>query len=199
MEAQYFLYDDKVALRPLEDGDAARLAGWINDQAVLLYLGIPGCLTEGQELDWIHSMRSSSSDVVLGIVDLSDGSLIGTVGLHAINRRDSHAMYGISIGERDRWGQGCGTAAGRLICDHAFNTLNLRRLHLTVADYNQRGLKSYERIGFKLEGTLRQHIFKAGTYHAVTFMGLLAEEFNAMHLDWRLAQSQRYGIDIPLN
>src|SRR5690606_7925578 len=91
MPGQLFLHDDKVALRPLEDGDAARLCGWVNDQAVLLYLGIPGRLTEGQELEWITAMRGSQRDVVLGIVDLSDGALVGTVGLHMINRSDSNA------------------------------------------------------------------------------------------------------------
>ena len=199
MERQYFLQDERVGLRPLEDEDAGRMVHWINDQGVLIYLGIPGCLTAGQELEWVQQTRSSKTDKVLGIVDLADGQLVGTVGLHAINRRDSHAMYGISIGERERWGRGLGTAAGMLICDYAFNSLNLNRLHLTVLDYNQRGLKSYERIGFTLEGTLRKHIFKAGDYRDLTYMGLLAAEFNTLHIGWRESQASRYGIDKAMN
>ncbi|MCB1216043.1 GNAT family N-acetyltransferase [bacterium] len=196
MPSQYFLQDDKVGLRPLEDADAAQLCRWVNDQAVLVYLGIPGRLTEGQELAWISAMRGSQSDVVLGIVDLTDGLLVGTVGLHLINRTDSHAMYGIMLGERDRWSRGLGTAAGMLACDYAFNTLNLQRVHLTVADFNPRGTKSYERIGFQHEGRLRQHVFKQGTYHDVLFMGLLRDEFNRQHTAWREAQAQRYGIEL---
>lgn len=195
MEAQNFLYDDKVALRPLEDEDAARLAGWVNDQGVLLYLGIRGCLTAGQELDWIRSMRGSSSDIVLGIVDKSDGAHVGNIGLHAINRQDSNGMYGIVIGERERWNRGLGTAAGMLLCDYAFNTLNLHRLHLTVAAFNPRGKASYERIGFRLEGTMAEATFKQGAYHNLHAMGLLARDFNEQHSDWRSAQARRYGTE----
>ena len=195
MEVKGFLHDERVALRPLEDDDAGRLAGWVNDQAVLLYLGIPGRLTSDEEVQWIKSMRDSPRDVVLGIVDSSDGRLVGTVGLHMINRTDSNAMYGILIGEKDRWSQGLGTAAGRLMSDYAFNTLNLHRLHLTVAAFNPRGVKSYERLGFQLEGTLKEACFKQGSYHDVFAMGLLARDFNEANAGWRTSQARRYGLE----
>ena len=194
-----FLHDDKVILRPLEDADAAQLASWVNDQAVLLYLGIPGRLTEGEELQWIASMRSSQRDIVMGIVDRSDDQLAGTIGLHAINHSDSHAMYGIMLGERERWGRGLGSSAGMLACDYAFNTLNLHRLHLSVAAFNPRGVKSYGKIGFVHEGTMQQHVFKQGSYHDVHFMGLLRDDFNRMHAEWRREQGLRYGIDAKLD
>ncbi|MCB1219337.1 MAG: GNAT family N-acetyltransferase [Planctomycetales bacterium] len=198
MPRQYFLYDDKVALRPLEDSDAALLCDWVNDQAVLLYLGIPGRLTDGQELEWIAAMRGSQRDVVLGIVDLSDGALVGTVGIHLINRTDSNAMYGIMLGDKERWSKGIGTAAGMLACDYAFNSLNLHRLHLSVAAFNPRGTKSYEKIGFRHEGSMQQHIYKQGSYHDVLFMGLLRDDFNASHAEWRKQQQARYGMDAGL-
>jgi RimJ/RimL family protein N-acetyltransferase len=39
---------------------------------------------------------------------------------------------------------------------HAFVTLNLNRVSLRVFKSNQRAMKVYERVGFKLEGRLRE-------------------------------------------
>lgn len=194
MPEKHYLTDETVSLRPLEDSDAAQLAEWINDQAVLHYLGVTGMLTEGEELDWIQRIRKSSADIVLGIIDNSDDLLVGTIGLHQINRRDSNAMYGIMLGDTSRWSRGLGTAAGMLMCNHAFNSLNLHRLHLSVAAYNSRGVRSYEKIGFRPEGTMREHVFRQGKYHDVHFMGLLRKEFNELHAGWIGRQAARYGL-----
>jgi len=45
---------------------------------------------------------------------------------------------------------------------HGFNELNLNRIYLRVYETNLRGIRSYEKAGFKLEGRLRQDRFKDG-------------------------------------
>jgi len=49
---------------------------------------------------------------------------------------------------------------------HAFETLNLTAVWLHVYEYNPRGMRAYERVGFKREGILRQANYaKAATGH----------------------------------
>jgi RimJ/RimL family protein N-acetyltransferase len=50
-----------------------------------------------------------------------------------------------------------------------------------VYDYNQRGIKSYTKLGFKEEGRLREAHFRHGGWHDVLLMAVLAEEFFAQH------------------
>jgi len=38
-------------------------------------------------------------------------------------------------------------------------------------------LKSYQKVGFKIEGRLRQHLLRDGYWHDVILMGLLSAEF----------------------
>ena len=54
--------------------------------------------------------------------------------------------------------------------------MNLQRIELHVYAGNTRGIRAYERVGFRLEGTLRRAQFVGGRYVDVLVMGLLAEE-----------------------
>ena len=87
------------------------------------------------------------------------------------------------IGDPVDWGHGLGGDACRLLIGYGFGTLNLHRIWLTVYEDNAAGRRIYERLGFRLEGTLRHHGFREGRWWDVHVMGLLADE-------WRqLAQS----------
>ena len=41
----------------------------------------------------------------------------------------------------------------------------------------------YEKLGYKLEGTLRQEIYRDGVYHDQLAMGILKEEWEAMKVE----------------
>jgi len=195
MGEQGVLYDDTVALVPLEDEHVPVMAGWINDAAVTQFLRPLRGISLAEEREWLKQLRQSDKDKVFGIVRRADSRLVGNVGLHRISSIHHRAVYGIMIGERDCWGQGLGTAAGRLMLDYGFNCLNRRRILLQVIEYNVRGIKSYERLGFQHEGRLRQHEWQNGAFHDMLYMGILRDEFNALWADWRKAQQQRYGIE----
>jgi RimJ/RimL family protein N-acetyltransferase len=48
---------------------------------------------------------------------------------------------------------------------------------LHVYEDNPRGLRSYQKLGFREEGRLRQHAFHGGRYWDVITMGLLRDEW----------------------
>ena len=70
-----------------------------------------------------------------------------------------------------------GTQAMRLYIDHLFNQLNLHRVSLLVYETNPAGIRCYEKVGFKHEGTLREAIFKHGHYINVHMMSILSTEW----------------------
>lgn len=88
-------------------------------------------------------------------------------------------MFGIVIGEKDCWGKGYGTEVTRLMVWHGFQNLNLNRIWLNVYDFNPRGIRAYEKAGFKKEGALRQAMYAEGKYHDTFVMGILREEWEA--------------------
>ncbi len=84
---------------------------------------------------------------------------------------------GIGLGERENWGKGYGTDAMKIILRYAFTELNLRRVTLDVFEYNQRGVRSYEKAGFVIEGRVRGMILREGRRWDVIFMGILREDW----------------------
>jgi RimJ/RimL family protein N-acetyltransferase len=188
-----YLYDERVALSPIEDDDVPAMQRWVSDQGVIHFLGFNSGMSVAQEQSWLDSLRKNSSECVFAI-RLRDGRYIGNTGLHGISSRDRHAEFGIFIGERDCWAQGYGTEAARLMLDHGFNRLNLHRIQLRHIDYNERGRASYLKLGFTEEGRLRQDHWREDGWHDTLMMGLLRDEFNTQWTDWRKAQRERYGI-----
>ena len=109
---------------------------------------------------------------------LDDDRLLGDINFDVINSWGSRdAFVGIGIGSRADWGRGYGTDAMNIGLRFVFTELNLRRVTLTVFEYNPRAVRSYEKAGFKLEGRMRGALLKDGTRWDMLYMGILREEW----------------------
>ena len=107
---------------------------------------------------------------------LSDGEYIGRCSIIKIDWKNSVAEVGIFLG-RPYWSQGYGTDAMRVLVRFIFNEMNMNKIKLHVFSFNERAKRVYEKIGFKVEGILRQELFREGRYHDVIVMGLLKSEW----------------------
>jgi len=114
------------------------------------------------------------------IRSLTDDVLIGSMDIWVHSWTQAEGWIGISIGERDYWGKGYGTDAMRLIVQYGFIELNLCRISLGVHAYNERAVKSYEKVGFTLEGRMRGEGFRDGVHFDGVWMGVLREEWLAL-------------------
>lgn len=142
-------------------------------------------------LDWdparIHSAKATQEwiekhiDDVLSYefaIQLSENdAIIGTTGLDGVSINHQHAFVGIGIGEEEYWNKGYGTDAMETLLRYAFEELNLYRVTLNVFAYNQRAIRSYQKVGFRTEGNLRQGLLRDGTRWDVIYMGILRHEW----------------------
>jgi RimJ/RimL family protein N-acetyltransferase len=85
---------------------------------------------------------------------------------------------GITIGDKSYWDRGYGSSAIRAMLEIAFRQMNLHRVFLRVHEDNLRGIRCYEKVGFKQEGTMRESVFKEGAYRDVHLMGILRPEYD---------------------
>jgi RimJ/RimL family protein N-acetyltransferase len=174
-----YLVGPTVYLRPLEAADAPHFLTWLNDPEVTRYTRRYLPITLPEQEEFLRSTQGSTRDVALGIVRRGDDQLLGGTGLHDIDPRNRHAWFGIAIGDKSAWGQGFGTETTRLMLRLAFATLNLNRVFLHVYEYNERGAHVYKKLGFQVEGRLRQDVWQAGRYWDTMVMGLLRDEWLA--------------------
>jgi RimJ/RimL family protein N-acetyltransferase len=59
----------------------------------------------------------------------------------------------------------------------SFNVLGLNTVLLRAYSRNKRAIRAYEKAGFKMCGTLREHCFSEGQFHDHVFMDITAKEF----------------------
>jgi RimJ/RimL family protein N-acetyltransferase len=172
-----------VRLRRYEKEDIERVLGWINDRELTRFLAARYPFSRVQEEDWIDrvSKQPPSEGMSLAIELLADSRHIGSIGLHGVRWEDRHASLGIMIGEKDCWNQGYGTDAIATLLRFAFDEMNLNRVTLDVLTDNERAIASYRKCGFVPEGTLRQAYYQEGRYRDLLAMGVLADEFRALH------------------
>ncbi len=171
-----FLIGEKIYLRPLERDDAPTLLPWVNDQDVIATLMMYTPKSLQAELEFIEHASKSDTEIVLGIALKGSDKLIGTTGLHRIDWKNRHCMFGILIGDKTEWDKGYGTETTRLMVSYAFETLGMHRVWLHVYEYNHRAIRAYEKAGFRREGVLREAHYHDGRFHDVIVMGLLRSD-----------------------
>lgn len=169
------IWGDAVALGPSNHATRRLFERWENDALVAHLSGDPVRPTTSEAATAAFTPETADA-VRFAIYERPTHRCIGFAGLRHIDRAQGTAEFGISIGERDCWGNGYGTDATRLILDYAFRTLGLRNVLLEVYAFNERGIRAYLRAGFREVGRRRDAHRAIAAPHDVVIMECLAAE-----------------------
>ena len=82
----------------------------------------------------------------------------------------------ILIGERDCWGQGYAREALMMAIDYMFKERNMHRIQAIVLESNKQSLRMHEKCGYKIDGLLRESVFKDGKWQNQYVMSLLSTD-----------------------
>jgi len=178
------LIGERIKLVPTKKEYIESYIKWINDLEITQYLVMFRPMTIEMEEAWYENLPKRENNFLFAIVISEENEkelLIGNCGIHQVNWKDRVGVCGIMIGEKDYWGKGYGTEALELLLDYSFKTLNLNRIELLVYDFNQRGIRCYEKLGFTREGAKRQAVFINGDYHDTLIMAILQQEWKKIH------------------
>lgn len=158
-------------LRPLEPGDATRLAELGSDPEVARWW--PGVTKE-----LVHELAAGSGGVRAFAVEL-EGKLVGLAQVaEELDPEYRHAGIDLFLGTA--WqGQGLGSDAVRTLARHLVRDRGHHRITIDPAAGNERAIRCYERVGFKRVGTMRKYeLGPDGTWRDGLLMDLLAEELD---------------------
>ena len=121
--------------------------------------------------------KKTADELFFAIRAQESDAVIGFIGLFDLYPQHGDTLVAIALGEREYWGKGYGTDAMRIMLRYAFRELNLSRVGLIVFEYNPRALRSYEKVGFILEGHVRKALLRDGKRWDYLYMGILREEW----------------------
>ncbi|HLY27946.1 MAG TPA: GNAT family protein [Aggregatilineales bacterium] len=106
------------------------------------------------------------------------GTFAGMCNLQDVDMRNRHAELALWMASREFRGLGYGTDAIQTLLPYAFEVTHLEKVHLGVYDFNEGGMRSYERVGFRYEGRLRHQIYYEGRYWDEWPMRILRTEWD---------------------
>ena len=175
---------ERTRLRPLRKSDMERSIVWRNTPEIRENAqGFRFPVTERMEERWYESALDDQSRtrVVFAIETTDDATLIGFIYLHQIDWISRRCQFGISIGEKEFQGKGMATDSMVLLFTYAFECLNLKKICLEVAAFNETDISLYKRFGFVEEGVLKEHLYLENRYHDVSVMRIFDKEFREKH------------------
>ncbi len=158
----------------------AYVAG-INDTEVGAMAGYGVPLSVSQATEWLHQVTAQGGPrqgFFFAVCELGDDRFIGTTWLKELNLLHGNAELAIFM-DRDHIGSGWGTDAQRVLLGFAFRSVGLERVYLTASAGNARAIRSYERVGFQLEGRMRNLWRGPRGLEDGVLMAILREEWEA--------------------
>ncbi|HSH22343.1 MAG TPA: GNAT family protein [Candidatus Caenarcaniphilales bacterium] len=167
-----------VVLRRHGPDDLSAVARWYRDPELARLTRYQTRPMGTEEIDRFFRSRLLSVDALAYAIEARPANrFIGFTTFSALDADNGSVLFHITIGERDSWGRGLGTETAELMLRHAFERLELHRVGLSVFSFNTRAIRSYEKVGFRIEGRLREAILRDGRYWDEVQMGVLRDEW----------------------
>lgn len=167
----------KVRFRPIEEIDLNFCQALFNDpyiRDVVVGWAFPVSMKEQKK--WFESL--SSEKTIRLIIETLDGTPIGLTGLWDIDWHSRNALTGIKLKGDSIKGKGYGHDAIMTMNAFAFFDVGLHRLWSSIIDYNVPSFKAYvEKSGWKVEGVLREHVYRNGNFHNLYSVACLKDDF----------------------
>ena len=167
-----------IRLAALAEEDAGLLFEMVNDpetESGIVGWSLP--VSWERHLEWMHKPDSLEAGRIRFAVKNAEGATAGMISLTEIDLKSRSAAVNIKIAQRYR-NQGLGKQAIAALTAYAFGQLNLHRLEMDILESNIASQKTLENIGFTLEGTRREKIYKNGAYRNLREYGLLKRDAN---------------------
>lgn len=133
-------------------------------------------VSEDYEKKWVENTIFESKDLKLAVCLVENDKYIGNVYMTDINMINRSCESHILIGEHDFWGQGYAREALMLAIKYMFEERNMHRIQANILESNVSSLKMHEKCGYKIDGILRDAVYKAGKYQNMYVLSLLNEK-----------------------
>lgn len=163
-----------MKIRKIEEKDLEERVAWMNNPKVYesMHYVVPVCYEN--TVMWYKNNKNNLSRYDMVFED-EKGRLVAMGGLTSIDPHIKKAEFYIFV-DPESQGKGIGSEASALLCKYGFESLGLNKIYLHTNESNIGARKTYEKIGFKLEGILRSEAIVRGRCEDRLYYGLMAYE-----------------------
>jgi RimJ/RimL family protein N-acetyltransferase len=166
-----------VTLRAIEKDDLELMRQMLNDPEIEgLVVGWAFPVSKYQQELWYENNINDKNNLRFIIETEIDGA-VGIATLTNIDWKNRRATHGIKLARRENRTKGIGTDSVMSIMRYAFDELQLNRLDGSWFDDNTASKMLYQKCGWKVEGRIRDCIYKNGKYRDLDIVGILKKEY----------------------
>ncbi|WMT39701.1 GNAT family protein [Paenibacillus sp. D2_2] len=182
-----YAIDKSLFISLLETKDAEKLFNLIdkNRNHIGEWLKFPSItLKVDDSRNFIENVRmrfARNEGYWLGI--WMENKLVGSIGFIYLDQENKKTEIGYWIG-KEYEGRGIITKTVKVLIEYVFNNLTFNKIEIGVATDNLRSRSIPEKLGFKLEGTIRDYEYINGKYHDRLIYGLKSNEWQVMPLGY---------------
>jgi RimJ/RimL family protein N-acetyltransferase len=171
-----------VSLGPLLPEYAPDMYRWVCDPIISENIGLCREPSLERTRHWIDAAVRDDSMRVSAI--LSEGRHCGNVVIDSIAPHLGTGSLSAYIGEVAARGSGIGTTGMYLAIRMFFGEPRTHKINLRVHASNFPAIRAYDKLGFILEGILREEFLLRGERMAALRMGLLRSDFERLNVEW---------------
>lgn len=168
---------NRVYLRPVQKEDMKSFYQATLDDEIMYMTGTKNAFTLEQLYEHFERITKDETRFDFSICLIDGDELIGDLSILDIDKENNKAGFRIALHHKKYFNKGYGTEAVQLALSFAFEKLRLNRLQLEVYSHNLRGIKSYEKAGFKKEGVIRESLYLNNQFSDEIIMGILQREY----------------------
>lgn len=174
------LSTERLVLRPFCLYDVKQYFRLASDPEVLDTTDMPHLIDEDAAREWVMSHGDGwkeRSELFLLITSKETREIMGSISLFTYDRhRKADIGYWVVP---HLWGNGYATEAAGAVIEYAFNDLKLHKLEANHLERNAVSGRVLEKLGFVLEGVLRDGYLKDDKFENLKLYGLLKTEYFA--------------------
>lgn len=167
-----------LIFRAIEDKDLHLMVEWRNNPENNFYFYEYEPLSLPIQKIWYENyLKNVNNDKIFIIDERKSLNTIGMVSIYHIDWRSRKAEWGRVLIIPEYRGKGYGKEIDAATQMYCFETLNLHKVYREVLSINKKAIQLYEKMGCKIEGMLRQHVYRHGEYQDVIIMSILKDEY----------------------
>jgi RimJ/RimL family protein N-acetyltransferase len=170
----------RVRLRAVEPSDIDVYRLWAHDsEAARAEDAIPFPAGEAEVRGWVEREAARREDeMFFFVIETLDKQVVGRINSHSVEPRQGTFMFALVILEEHRR-KGYAAEAIWLLLRYYFEERRYQKCTSMVYAFNEPSIRLHERLGFQLEGRIRQMVYTRGAHHDLLMFGITKDEFAA--------------------
>ena len=172
-----------IYLRDYRLSDVEVVHRWRTLDDIVWWTGVyvwPESIEQAQAFVEAQARNTDPANRKFAICRREDDRYLGHIGYEHLDLRRRNTELGIVIGDPDSLSRGVGAESIDLFLKVCFDELGLHRVGLRVLRANARGIRCYEKCGFRREGARREARWWAGRWWSIFDYAILEHEWQTL-------------------